>query len=102
MPVIRPGACRDVLEDGPALGVGAPFAGRGALTSATSSDRLYANEVSYVGQRGSPWLDRSSDAYFERSTKPDVAPCRPLMAPNLAPARSRFDLVISVTIRALI
>jgi hypothetical protein len=50
------------------------------------ADPLDANEAATVVQRGPPGLDSSSNAYVERSTKPCVAPCLPMMAPHLAPA----------------
>jgi hypothetical protein len=45
----------------------------------------YANEAATIGQCGPLWLDSRSSAYSERSTKPCVASCRPIMAPHLAP-----------------
>jgi hypothetical protein len=62
----------------------------GSPDAAARVEHFDANEGSSVGQCGCSWLDASSGAHFERSTKPDVVPYGSLMAPHLAPARSVF------------
>jgi hypothetical protein len=52
------------------------------LATGAHADPLDTNEAATIGQNGQPWLDTSSTSYLERSTKPCVAPCRPLIAPH--------------------
>lgn len=54
-------------------------------------DSFDANEASAVAQYCHLSLDSSSGAYVECSTHPLVAPCRPLMAPYLAPITAGCD-----------
>jgi hypothetical protein len=77
------GALLDTNEDS-SCGRSREFRDRQPLRAGELHDRRHSS----VGRRGSPWLDRSSDACLGRSTMLRAAPCcRPMVAPRVAPVK---------------
>jgi hypothetical protein len=58
-----------------------------SLWRVPATDCLDANEILGVARHGSLWLNACSVSVIERFRLPDVAWCRPMMAPHLAPQR---------------